>query len=158
MIRAARASDAEAIRELWNEMIRDTVFTFTTVEKTTAGVSAMIAERQGASFVAETGGRFAGFVSFGPFRSGPGYAHTVEHTVLLHSGSRGGGVGRALMARAEAAALALGHHVMVAAISASNPGAVAFHGRLGFIEVARMPEVGRKNGQWLDLVLMQKTL
>jgi phosphinothricin acetyltransferase len=29
---------------------------------------------------------------------------------------------------------------------------------LGFVEVARMPETGFKFGQWLDLVLLQKTL
>jgi phosphinothricin acetyltransferase len=29
---------------------------------------------------------------------------------------------------------------------------------MGFTEVARMPEVGRKFDRWLDLVLMQRIL
>jgi len=29
---------------------------------------------------------------------------------------------------------------------------------MGFSEVARMPEVGRKFGRWLDLVFMQRVL
>jgi phosphinothricin acetyltransferase len=36
--------------------------------------------------------------------------------------------------------------------------AIAFHRAIGFAEVARMPEVGRKFGRWMDLVLLQKAL
>ena len=49
-------------------------------------------------------------------------------------------------------------HVMVAGIDADNLGSIAFHRALGFTEVARMPEVGRKFDRWLDLVLMQRIL
>ena len=45
MIRAARRADAEAIAGLWNKMIAETTDTFTTVPKTVAGISALIAER-----------------------------------------------------------------------------------------------------------------
>jgi phosphinothricin acetyltransferase len=44
---------------------------------------------------------------------------------------------------------------MVAAIDAANVGSIEFHTRLGFVEVGRMPGVGDKWGQRLDLVLMQ---
>lgn len=47
---------------------------------------------------------------------------------------------------------------MVAAIDSANLRSIGFHERLGFIEVARMPEIGEKFGQWLDLVLMQRVL
>ena len=62
------------------------------------------------------------------------------------------------MAALEDAARAEGVHVLIAGISSANPGAIVFHTALGFAEVGRMPEVGRKQGQWLDLVLMQKIL
>ena len=47
---------------------------------------------------------------------------------------------------------------MVAAIDGDNTDSIAFHERLGFRVVARMPEVGRKFDRWLDLVLMQRIL
>ena len=45
---------------------------------------------------------------------------------------------------------------MVAAIDGDNHESIAFHERLGFVVVARMPEVGTKFGRWLELVLMQR--
>ena len=45
---------------------------------------------------------------------------------------------------------------MVGAIDATNDASIRFHERLGFVEVARMPEVGIKFGRWLDLVLVQR--
>lgn len=158
MIRSAEPADARAIAALWNAMIRDTLSTFTTVEKTVAELESLITERQGAVFVADIDGTCGGFVTFGPFRGGPGYAATAEHTVIVAADGQGHGVGRDLMLAAEAAARALGMHVMVAGISHTNTAAQAFHTKLGYREVARMPEVGRKADRWLDLVLMQKIL
>lgn len=155
-VRAATPADAAAIAALWNAMIRDTLATFTTVEKSQTDLAALITEHPTAFWVVEDGS-VQGFATFGPFRPGPGYAATAEHTIVLGDSAQGRGQGRALMAQLENAARAQGIHVLVAAISSANPGAVTFHAALGFAETARMPEVGRKNGQWLDLILMQKS-
>ena len=156
MIRAARAGDAAEIAELWNQMIAETSDTFTTELKTQAGIEALIRDRP--VRVAERDGAFAGFATFGPFRSGPGYASTVEHTILTVPEARGTGIARRLLSQLEADAKDSGHHVMVAGISAENTRALRFHAAMGYLEVARMPEVGQKWGQKLDLVLMQKIL
>jgi phosphinothricin acetyltransferase len=158
MIRAALKADAPAIAALWNGMIRDTLFTFTNSEKSPADIVDTIKARPDAFWIAEMDGHLAGFMTFGSFRAGPGYAHTVEHSVVVADVVQGRGVAAALMARGEEAAAALGHHSMVAGISGANPRAVRFHERLGYAHVGRMPQVGRKEGQWLDLILMQKIL
>jgi L-amino acid N-acyltransferase YncA len=49
-------------------------------------------------------------------------------------------------------------HAMVGGIAADNVASIALHLRFGFVETARMPQVGFKFGRWLDLVLMQKLL
>lgn len=158
ILRPARATDAAAICAIANPIIRDTLITFTTAEKTPEGVAEEIAARLPGYLVGEIGGRVLGFASYGPFRGGPGYAHSKEHTILLAPEARGQGLGRALMARLEAVAADNGVHVLVGGVSAANPRGIGFHAALGFVEVGRMPEVGFKAGQWLDLVLMQKIL
>ena len=71
---------------------------------------------------------------------------------------RGRGIGTLLLASVEDRARSLEAHVMVAAIDATNQGSIRFHERVGFVEVARMPEVGWHRGSWRTLVLVQKTL
>ncbi|WP_299373223.1 GNAT family N-acetyltransferase [uncultured Tateyamaria sp.] len=153
MIRAAIEADADWITALWNDVISGTTITFTSTLKTPADIARMIATRP--VLVLEDAG---GFATFGPFRSGPGYAATVEHSIFLSPKARGLGQGSALMRRLMATARDAGHHVMVAAISGDNAGAVAFHAGLGFEMSGHLPQVGRKDGRWLDLILMQKLL
>ncbi|MGR3493890.1 N-acetyltransferase family protein [Citreimonas sp.] len=157
-IRPARPEDAEAIAAIWNVVIDETAVTFTTERKTVPGLQADIAARGRAFQVAEEEGRVLGFATYFPFRGGPGYAFTKEHSIQLAPEGRGRGLGRALMAALENAARAEGVHSLWAGISGENPSGVAFHAALGFVEVARLPQVGRKFDRWMDLVLMQKFL
>lgn len=159
-LRAAEEADAPAIAAIWNGYIRDTAVTFTSAEKTVAGIAADIAARapEGLFVLAEEAGAVLGFATGFAFRGGPGYRHTLEHSVMLAPQARGQGTGRALMTALEAAARASGAHVMVAAISGENAPAIAFHARMGFAGVGRMAQTGRKFGRWMDLVLMQKIL
>jgi len=157
-IRTAKVGDAAAICAISNEMIRHSAITFTSEDRRREDVAQQIARRGDAFVVAERDGRVVGFATFAPFRAGPGYVHTMEHSVHLAPGARGAGLGRALMARIEAVAVAQGVHVLVAAVSGANPAGETFHTRLGYRVVGRMAEVGRKDGVWLDLVLMQKIL
>ena len=157
-IRAARDGDAPAIAAIWNPIIRDTAATFTTEEKTENGVRADIATRGPAFLVAEEAGAVLGFATFFPFRGGPGYRHTREHTIILAPEARGRGLGRALIEALVAEARAQGVHTLWAGVSAENPAGVAFHARAGFEEIARLPEVGRKFDRWMDLVLMVRRI
>lgn len=155
MIRAAIPSDAAQIAAIWNHAIRETTITFNPVEKTEGEVAGLIAQD---CLAWDDGGHIMGFARYFPFRGGEGYRFTVEHTIMLQRQSHGQGGGRRLMAALCTHAKDAGKHTMFAGCSAENPGAVAFHARLGFQEVATLREVGFKFGRWIDLVLMQKTL
>lgn len=161
MIRPATLADCPAIAALWAPVVRETLITFSTHVRTDAEVAQLIGEKALADMpflVAETAQGLAGFATYGQFRAGPGYAHTMEHTILLSEWARGQGIGRALMTAIEAHAAARGVHSLWAGVSAANPAGVAFHERVGFRPIARLPEVGFKFGRKLDLILMQKTL
>lgn len=161
MIRAARPEDAASIAAIWNPIIRDTTITFWPTDRSEAEIAAMIATRHAdghAFLVAESGMRITGFASYGQFRGGPGYAHSLEHTVHVAPDMRGSGTGRALMAALTEHARAGGARIMVGAVTASNSGSLAFHRRCGFTEWGRIPVAGWKFGRFHDLVLMGRDL
>ncbi|WP_444668269.1 GNAT family N-acetyltransferase [Cereibacter changlensis] len=161
MIRPATDRDAAAILAIWNPVIRDTLVTFNSAEKTEAELCTLIAERNAAGhcfLLAEEAGEILGFASYGQFRGGIGYRLTMEHTILLGPAARGRGIGRALMTAVEDHARAAGAHSIFAGVSGGNPEGRAFHAAMGYREVAVLPEVGFKFGRLHDLVLMQKIL
>lgn len=158
ILRRANAADAVAICDIWNPVIRDTMITFTSAEKTHSGIRADIASRGPGFQVAELDGQVVGFATYFAFRGGPGYARTKEHSIQFTPDMRGKGLGRALMQRLVQAAITEGVHSLWAGVSSANMAGVDFHVRIGFTEIARLPEVGFKNNQWLDLILMQKIL
>jgi phosphinothricin acetyltransferase len=108
--------------------------------------------------VAADGEKVFGYASYGPFRAFDGYRQTVEHSVYVSEGTRRHGVASALLTALEAEARRAGMHVMLGGIAADNEPSLRLHEKLGFVESARMPEVGWKFGRWLDLVFMQKVL
>lgn len=160
-IRTAQTSDARAIADIWNQMIENTLWTFTTDLKTEDGIAAQIDEaRAGKSgfLVANDEQGLLGFMTYFQFRGGPGYQFTVEHSIALADRAIGKGAGTALMAAGEDDARAKGHHSMIGGVSSANPRGKAFHLAIGYAHIATLPEVGYKSGQWLDLDLVQKIL
>lgn len=160
-LRAATPTDAPAIAAIWNPIIRDTVITFNPVERAPAEIASLIETRhaEGRAFlVAADSTTLLGFATYDQFRPGPGNARSMEHTINLAPVARGKGAGRALLAALEDHAAQAGHHLMVAAITGSNTGSIAFHAALGYQHVGLMPHIGWKFGSYHDLVLMQKFL
>lgn len=163
-VRDAVDDDLPAIKALYNALIATTTVAWTDEPQTLRRRRAWFGRQQRAGYptlVAEIEDRVVGFAAYGTFRGAGkwgGYRHTVEHTIHIDRGHWGAGVGRWLLEALIERARADGVHVMVGAISAENVESIRFHERLGFVEVARMPEVGRKFDRWLTLVLMQKIL
>ncbi|MEH6836089.1 MULTISPECIES: GNAT family N-acetyltransferase [Falsihalocynthiibacter] len=161
MIRIATPLDIDAILDIWNPIIRDSVFTFNSQQKTQANMVVLLEQKENAMepfIVSELDGRILGFATYGQFRGGNGYRFTVEHTVIVGEGNSGLGIGRSLLQVIEKHAKNRGMHSMIAGVSADNTVAVLFHAAIGYSEIARLPEVGRKFDRWFDLVLMQKRL
>lgn len=160
-IRPAVDADVPAILALHNDAIVNSLSIWMDAPVEPANRRAWFNGRLAAGFpvlVAEISGVFAGYASYGPFRSGDGYRETVENSVYIESAQRGRGVGRALMLALLGAARAQGRHVMVAAIGLPNDASVALHRGVGFEEAGILREIGLKNGRRLDLMMMQLRL
>ena len=163
-LRDAVAGDLPAILAIYNELIDSTTVAWTEQPQTLEERRAWFDEQHRRDFpilVAVDRGEVVGMTSYGDFRDSvhwPGYRFTVEHSIHVRGDRRGEGVGRFLVLELMARARRNRVHVMVAGIDAENTGSIRFHERLGFVEVARMPETGQKFGRWLDLVLMQRVL
>jgi L-amino acid N-acyltransferase YncA len=162
IVRDAVEADLSAIVEINNALIATTTVTWTEAPETLEQRTAWF-ERQHDDghpvLVADDEGDVAGFITYEHFRGEgkwPGYRGTAELSVHVREDRWGEGVGRALMEALVERARAAGIHVLVAAIDAENQASLRFHERLGFVEVARMPQTGQKFGRWLDLVLVQR--
>lgn len=155
-IRPAVNADATQIAAFWNPIIRDTVVTFSTQEKTEDGIADMISSQP--FYVAVDGETVLGFATYSQFRGGNGYRKTMEHTIVLAPVANGQGIGRVLMKTIENDAESNGYHIMVAGVTAENAAGIAFHKAVGYEETGYMPEAGYKFGRYLDLMLLQKKL
>ncbi|MFT7249309.1 MAG: L-amino acid N-acyltransferase YncA, partial [Arcticibacterium sp.] len=51
-----------------------------------------------------------------------------------------------------------GYHSMTAGVDTTNQDSINFHLKFGFKEVGRFPEIGFKNGEWLECVFLQLML
>jgi phosphinothricin acetyltransferase len=164
VIRDATRADLPVLRDLYNAFIPTTTGAWTEAVQTLAEREAWFArqcERGHPVLVAADGDAVVGFTAYDDFRGEgkwPGYRYTAEHTIHVLESAWGRGIGRRLLEALMERARARDIHVLVAAIDGANLESIAFHSRLGFVEVARMPEVGWKFDQWLDLVLMQRIL
>lgn len=103
-------------------------------------------------------GELLGFASYGPFRPWPAYKYTVEHSVYVHHGQRGRGLGTRLLEEIISLAQGQGVHVLVGGIDTSNGGSIALHRKLGFVHAGTIKQAGFKFGRWLDLAFYQRIL
>lgn len=161
LIRPAGEGDLPAILAIYNDAVVNTTAIWNDDTVDLDNRRAWFAARAAQSYpvlVAEERGRVLGYGSYGDFRPFQGYRFTVENSVYVAAEARGKGAGAALLAALVDHAAAAGKHVMIAAITAGNEASVRLHARQGFVETARLGEVGFKFGRFLDLVLMERRL
>jgi phosphinothricin acetyltransferase len=160
-IRDAVHDDLPAILEIHNDAIRTTTAIWDEHEVDLDERRAWFEGRREAGLpvlVAEADGAVLGYATYGPWRVKSGYRFTVENSVYVHPDHRGRGAAGALMPALIEHARNSDVHTVVAGIEASNTASIALHEKLGFRQVALMPEVGFKFGRWLDLTYLQLTL
>ena len=86
------------------------------------------------------------------------YDGTAEVTVYLKPEYTGKGIGSTAIRFAEELAIKSGIHVLIATICGENNSSIKLFEKNGFAKCAHYKEVGKKFGQWLDVVAYQKVL
>ncbi|KAB7615362.1 N-acetyltransferase [Amylibacter sp. SFDW26] len=160
-IRQATQDDVDGIVAIWNDLITNTDVTFTTDLKTRDQISAVLLDKADLGrpfFVAEDEGQIIGFATYGNFRNGSGYAHSMEHSIMLVPAAQGKGAGKQMMQILEDHAKRSGVHTFVGGINSNNKQSIKFHEAIGYQTVGDIKQAGFKFGCWHDLVLMQKLL
>jgi len=161
MIRRATDADLPGILTIYNHAVEHTTAVFDYRAQTLDTRRAWFRVKQDAAlpvFVAAEDDRVLGFSTYGPFRAWPAYKYSVELSVYVDPGARRRGIGSELVRAVVAHARASDLHVVMAGITADNDVSLRLHARLGFREVAHIPQVGYKFGRWLDLKFLQLVL
>lgn len=161
LIRPASEDDLPAILAIHNDAVLNTTAIWSVHPADIANRRAVLLDRmdKGYAFlVALDRATLVGYATFGDFRPHDGYFKTVEHSIYVDRVNQRRGIASALLPPLIEAARAIGKHVMVGGIDATNAGSIALHERFGFATVGLLPQVGYKFGRYLDLLFMQKLL
>lgn len=160
-IRDASPGDVEAIARIYAPYVVETLISF---EEVAPSASEML-ERFNAIkdkglpyLVAVLENEVVGYSYASPFRPRTGYRFTVEGSVYVETGKTGRGIGKALMQalieRCEQGEL----KTMVAIVAGMNRVSIDMLIKLGFQECGVIRDVGRKHGQWIDDLFLQRDL
>ena len=161
LIRVAEQTDLEAITAIYNHSVLTETASWDDETVTVESRREWLVEHATnpyVTLVAELDGAVVGYAAYGRYREKAGWALTAEHSVYLVPDAKGQGIGSLLLTRLLDEAASRGIHVMVGVLSADNEASLRLHQRLGFAETARMPQVGKKFGRWLDAVVVQRIL
>ena len=84
------------------------------------------------------------------------YAGVVEHSVYVHPGARGRGVGSALLAALLDSTDAAGVWTVQSGIFPENTASLALHTKAGFRVIGTRERIGRHHGRWRDVLLIER--
>ena len=155
-IRHARESDLAAIDRLYNHYVQTSHITFDidplTAEERREWFRVFSDQGRHQLFVAYRGSQFLGYAHSKPLRPKGAYGTSVETTIYLDPAQTRGGVGRKLYGVLLDALRREDVHRAYGGIALPNDGSVAFHEKMGFRQMARYDEVGRKFGEYWSVV------
>ena len=84
------------------------------------------------------------------------YGGVVENSVYVAGTARGQGIGQRLLEELIASTEAAGIWTIQTGIFPENDGSMRVHERVGFEVVGRRKRLGKLNGQWRDVLLLER--
>jgi phosphinothricin acetyltransferase len=159
-VRPCRESDLQAITDLENWAIRETVAHFGREPIALADTQAAYSQAQGTHvwLVAHLDGRFAGFARSTPWKARESYRHTCELGVYVTPEFHGQGVAKALYTELFPALKELGFNTILAGVTLPNEPSVRLQESFGMTRCATLPDVGFKFDQWHSVGYWAKSI
>lgn len=159
-LRPVTLADAGRIASIYNRYIADTTITFETEPVTPEEMRTRIETISSAFsyFVYEYDGVVLGYCYAHLWKEREAYSKTLETTVYLAPEACHQGIGSQLVHRLIEDCRSRGYHALTACVTADNLSSLHFHQRLGFRQVSRFSEVGRKFDRWLDVIDLELVL
>jgi phosphinothricin acetyltransferase len=106
--------------------------------------------------VALRAGELVGWAAVSPVSDRCCYGGVVESSVYVAETARGQGVGRRLLEELIASTEAAGIWTIEAGMFPENEGSIRLHERVGFEIVGRRKRLGKLNGVWRDVLLLER--
>jgi L-amino acid N-acyltransferase len=159
ILRKASEDDLHRINDIYNWAVLHSVATFDLEERQEEDALRWFNSHQDPYYplyIVEVDGEITGWGSLSPFHSRPAYKQSGEFSIYVAPEWKGKRIGDALLQKLCAEAKLLGYHTLLGLITATNEPSICLSKKNGFVEVGRFREVGRKFGQLLDVIIMQK--
>lgn len=155
MIRPVVPADAASIARIYNHYVAHTTATFEEGPVSVGQIQERIEQVAQARLpwlVAEDASvEIAGYAYATRWKDRTAYRYAAEVSVYLAPSCVGRGLGSALYGRLFPLTAERGLRTLLAGITLPNPVSVALHEKFSMTQCARLPKVGYKFDQWLDV-------
>ncbi len=159
--RPARAEDAPAIAEIYNQGIDDRIATFETTHRSPDDILCWFSTRYPVVVVTRNDAgseKVIAFASTSTYRPRECYAGIAEFSVYVSRSARGQGAGRLAMEALIAEAERAGFWKLVSRVFTDNTTSLKLLRSVGFREVGVYERHGQLDGIWRDVVIVERLL
>jgi L-amino acid N-acyltransferase YncA len=159
IIRNAGQPDAGTIARIYNQGIEERGATFETEPRTADDIASKLADPDRYPFlVAADGDEVIGWACLSAYRPRACYSGIGEFSIYLDRAARNRGVGRRLLTALLDAAREHGYWKLVSRVFPHNAASRALCRACGFREVGVYEKHGQLDGQWLDVVIVERLI
>jgi L-amino acid N-acyltransferase YncA len=157
--RVATENDVAAIASIYTQGIEDRTATFQTDPATQARVEQMFALSAGLPLmVAERDAEVVAFAAVSRYSDFAPYAGIGEYAIYVRRDQRRRGVGRELLDALCDESRQCGLHKLTGKLFADNLASIALAHRCGFRDVGVHLRHGRLDGEWKDVLIVERSL
>lgn len=159
-VRLATEEDTESILRIYNQGIEDRIATLETEVKDSAYIEAWFQAHQDryTVLVGEKDGLVVGWASINPYSHRCAYNGVADLSIYIDRNFRGQGVGSTLLKSLENAATQNDFYKIVLFTFPFNQGGQGLYQKMGYRQVGLFEKQGVMDGQFIDVMIMEKLL